>query len=46
MDATEIAEAGITFLELRLAVVDYSSIKRQADEAALIKAELARRRSR
>ena len=45
MDTNEIKEAGITSLELRLAIVDYSTIARQAQEAAAIKAEIARRRA-
>lgn len=43
MTQQEIKQAGITELKLRLAVVDYSTIVRQADEAAQIKVELARR---
>ena len=45
MTDNEIKTAGITELELHLAVVDYSTLPRQAAEAEAIKAELKRRRA-
>lgn len=44
MTSQEIKEAGSTFLNQRLAVVEYSTIRAQAAEAETIRNELADRR--
>lgn len=46
MTQEDIKLAGITSLELRLAVVDYSTIQALSAEALAIRAEIKRRRGR
>ncbi len=43
MTQTEIQKTGTTTLQLRLAVVEYSTLPHQAAEAEMIKLELQRR---
>jgi hypothetical protein len=45
MTRQEISQASTTELQLRLVVVDYSTIARQAAEALLIRSELTARRA-